>query len=28
MFVAGTAIFGMPNPAEAYTELASSIGCS
>jgi ribulose-phosphate 3-epimerase len=28
LFVAGTAIFGMPNPAEAYTELASSIGCS
>jgi ribulose-phosphate 3-epimerase len=28
MFVAGTAIFGTPNPAEAYTELASSIGCS
>ncbi len=28
MFVAGTAIFGMPNPGEAYAELASSIGCS
>jgi len=28
MFVAGTAIFGMPKPGEAYAELASSIGCS
>jgi ribulose-phosphate 3-epimerase len=28
LFVAGTAIFGARDPAEAYAELASSIGCS
>jgi ribulose-phosphate 3-epimerase len=28
LFVAGTAIFGTPDPAEAYAELATSIGCS
>ena len=28
LFVAGTAIFGAPDPGEAYAELASSIGCS
>jgi ribulose-phosphate 3-epimerase len=28
LFVAGSAIFGTSNPAEAYAELASSIGCS
>jgi ribulose-phosphate 3-epimerase len=28
LFVAGTAVFGTPDPGEAYAELASSIGCS
>jgi ribulose-phosphate 3-epimerase len=28
LFVAGTAVFGKDDPAEAYAELASSIGCS
>jgi ribulose-phosphate 3-epimerase len=28
LFVAGTAVFGAPDPARAYAELASSIGCS
>ena len=28
LFVAGTAVFGAPDPGEAYAELASSIGCS
>ena len=28
LFVAGTAIFGAPDPARAYAELASKIGCS
>ena len=28
LFVAGTAIFGAPDPAEAFAELASKIGCS
>jgi ribulose-phosphate 3-epimerase len=28
MFVAGTAVFGAPEPARAYAELASKIGCS
>jgi ribulose-phosphate 3-epimerase len=27
LFVAGTAIFGAPDPADAYAELASKIGC-
>ena len=28
LFVAGTAIFGAPDPARAFAELASKIGCS
>jgi ribulose-phosphate 3-epimerase len=28
VFVAGTAIFGAPDPAEAFAQLASKIGCS
>ena len=28
LFVAGTAIFGAPDPAEAFAMLASKIGCS
>ena len=28
LFVAGTAIFGAPDPAGAYAELAATIGCS
>ena len=28
LFVAGTAIFGAPDPARAYAELATKIGCS
>jgi ribulose-phosphate 3-epimerase len=28
LFVAGTAIFGAPDPGEAFAELASKIGCS
>ncbi len=28
LFVAGTAIFGAPDPAGAYAELATRIGCS
>jgi ribulose-phosphate 3-epimerase len=28
LLVAGTAIFGAPDPARAYAELASKIGCS
>jgi len=28
LFVAGTAIFGAPDPAVAFAELASKIGCS
>jgi ribulose-phosphate 3-epimerase len=28
LFVAGTAVFGAPDPAAAYAELARSIGCS
>jgi ribulose-phosphate 3-epimerase len=28
LFVAGTAVFGAPNPGTAYAELASKIGCS
>ena len=28
VFVAGTAVFGAPDPARAFAELASKIGCS
>jgi len=28
LFVAGTAVFGAPDPARAFAELASKIGCS
>jgi ribulose-phosphate 3-epimerase len=28
LFVAGTAIFGAPDPASAYAELVTKIGCS
>jgi ribulose-phosphate 3-epimerase len=28
LFVAGTAVFGAPDPAVAYAELATKIGCS
>ena len=28
LFVAGTAVFGAPDPARAYAELATKIGCS
>jgi ribulose-phosphate 3-epimerase len=28
LFVAGTAVFGAPDPGAAYAELASKIGCS
>ena len=28
LLVAGTAIFGAPDPARAFAELASKIGCS
>jgi ribulose-phosphate 3-epimerase len=28
LFVAGTAIFGAPDPAQAYADLATKIGCS